>query len=117
MILMAAIALIFYTVIAGYPVIDHISFISALILGALAFASTFSMISAIASKASNSGTLMAVLSFPILIPVIRILVRISLNAIQEQNFMLNAQELLWLLALNIFILIMALILFPYLWRD
>lgn len=117
MLFMAAIALLFYSIVAGFPVVDDLSFISALFLGAIAFASTFSMISAIASKASNNGTLMAILSFPILIPVIKILIRISLNAIQENNFSLNAQDLLYLLALNIFIIVLALILFPYLWRD
>ena len=117
MLFMAAIALLFYSIVAGFPVVDDLSFVSALFLGAIAFASTFSMISAIASKASNNGTLMAILSFPVLIPVIKILIRISLNAIQENNFSLNAQDLLYLLALNIFIIVLALILFPYLWRD
>lgn len=117
MLCMASIALLFYSIVAGFPVIDNLSFFAALVLGAFAFASTFSMISAIASKASNNGTLMAILSFPVLIPVIKILIRISLNAIQENNFSLNAQDLLYLLALNIFIIVLALILFPYLWRD
>jgi len=117
MIFLTAIALLFYTVVAGFPVIDNRSFLLAVISGAIAFASTFSMISAIASKASNSGTLMAILSFPILIPVIKILVRISLNAIQENNFAINAQDILYLLALNVFIIVLALVLFPYLWRD
>ena len=46
---LALIALLFYSIVAGFPVIDNLSFLGALLLGAIAFASTFSMISAIAS--------------------------------------------------------------------
>ncbi|MBC8172279.1 MAG: hypothetical protein H7X71_00110 [Chitinophagales bacterium] len=75
------------------------------------------MISAIAAKAANSGTLMAILSFPILMPILKLLIRVSQNAIIENFFNVNAQDILYLTALNIFIFILALILFPYLWRD
>ncbi|MEZ5013028.1 MAG: hypothetical protein R2794_01925 [Chitinophagales bacterium] len=75
------------------------------------------MISAIAGKASNSGTLMAILSFPMLIPVLIILIRITLKAIAANDGAANAQDLLYLTGLNILIIGMALILFPYLWRD
>lgn len=117
MLLLSAIALAFYSMSAGYPVQDNVSFFLALFAGAVGFASVFSMISAIASKASNSGTLMAVLSFPILIPIIKILIRISLQSLTSESIALNAQDLLYLAALNILIITLAMILFPYLWRD
>lgn len=117
MLFLSAIALVFYSITSGYPIVDNTSFLLALGLGAIALATTFSMISAIASKASNSGTLMAILSFPMLIPILLILIRISLNALQQNDLMLNAQDLLYLLGLNVLIIAMALILFPYLWRD
>ena len=117
MLFLAGIALLFFTVTSGYPMVDNASFILSLILGAIAFATTFSMISAIASKASNSGTLMAILSFPLLIPIIIILIRISLNALQQNNLNVNLQDLLYLAALNVIIIALAMVLFPYLWRD
>lgn len=117
MVFMAVVALVLHSATSGYPVVDSPSFLLSLLLGAIAFATTFSMISAIASKANNSGTLMAILSFPLLIPVLIILIRISLNALQQQNLAINVQDLLYLGALNIMIVGMALILFPYLWRD
>jgi heme exporter protein B len=117
MLFLSAIALVFYSITSGYPIVDNSSFLLALGLGAIALATTFSMISAIASKASNSGTLMAILSFPMLIPILLMLIRISLNALQQNDLMVNAQDLLYLLGLNVLIIAMALILFPYLWRD
>jgi heme exporter protein B len=117
MLFLSAIALLFYSATAGYPMVDDVSFMLSLILGAIAFASVFSMISAIASKASNSGTLMAILSFPLLIPLLIILIRISLNAIKEDNPSVNFQDLLYLSGLNVLVIALAMVLFPYLWRD
>jgi len=117
MVFLAAVALLFYSATAGYPMVDNVSFLLSLVLGAIAFASVFSMISAIASKASNSGTLMAILSFPLLIPILIILIRISLNAIKEDNPSVNFQDLLYLSALNVMVIALAMVLFPYLWRD
>lgn len=117
MLFLSLIAVLFYSFSAGFPVIDNLSFFLALFLGAVSFASVFSMMSAIASKANNSGTLMAILSFPVLIPILKILIRISLNAVTSSEFAVNAQDLLYLLALDVFIITLALILFPYLWRD
>lgn len=114
---LSLLALIFYILIAGFPVVDDTSFFLALLLGAISFASVFSMMSAIASKASNSGTLMAILSFPVLIPILKILIRISLQAITVNEPAVNVQDILYLSALNIFIIAFALVLFPYLWRD
>ncbi len=117
MLFLAALTLAFYSATSGYPVIDNASFLGALALGAIAFATTFSMISAIAAKASNSGTLMAILSFPVLIPILMILIRISLQAIQQNDISVNLQDLVYLAGLNVLIVAMALVLFPYLWRD
>lgn len=117
MLFLTLVTLLLYTGVAGFPVVDNASFFMALALGAIAFASTFSMISAIAAKASNSGTLMAILSFPILIPILLILIRVSINAITENNLAVNLQDLTYLLGLNVMIAALALVLFPYLWRD
>lgn len=117
MLLLAALALAFYAAGAGFPVEDPLSFFIALFLGAVSFASIFSMISAIASRANNSGTLMTILSFPVLLPVLQLLIRISLRCINGGTFSENLQDLLFLAALDVFVIAMALILFPYLWRD
>lgn len=117
MVLMAFLAAVLHAITSGYPIVDSPSFALAMLLGAIAFAAAFSMISAIASKAANGGTLMAILSFPMLIPILMILIRISLNALQTQNLGVNLQDLLYLAALDVMIIALALVLFPYLWRD
>jgi len=75
------------------------------------------MISAIASKAGNNGTLMAILSFPVIIPVILLLIRLSKSAMDgiERSFSYNNMGVL--LAINVIVIATALLLFPFLWRD
>jgi len=117
MVALSALALVLYIGSLGYPVEDSWSFLLTMLMGAIAFAATFTMISAIAGEGSNSGTLTAILAFPILIPVLRILIRVSLQSLVAENLEANLQDILYLLALNVFIAVLALILFPYLWRD
>jgi heme exporter protein B len=75
------------------------------------------MISAIASKAGNNGTLMAILSFPVIIPVILLLIHISKNAMDGLDRSLSYGNIGVLCAINVMVITASLILFPYLWRD
>jgi heme exporter protein B len=87
------------------------------ILGSFSFSTVFTMISAIASKAGNNGTLMAILSFPVIIPVILILIRLSKNAMDGLDRSLSYGDIGVLCAINAIVMATALLLFPYLWRD
>jgi heme exporter protein B len=72
---------------------------------------------AIASKSSNNPALMAILSFPIIIPFLITIIALSLNFSQGVN---DAQNFRYFLAIGGIMAIgitMAYILFPYLWRD
>ena len=82
MLFLVVVGFIIYIILLGNPVEDILMFFFALFLGAIGFSATFTMISSIASKASNSGTLMAILGFPIIIPMLLLLIKISRNAIE-----------------------------------
>jgi heme exporter protein B len=117
MVVLSVIALALYAFSLGFPVTGVSSFLLVMLMGAVAFALTFTMISAIAGSGRNAGTLTAILAFPILLPVLRILIRVSLESLVADDLSANLQDLLYLLALNAFIAVLALVLFPYLWRD
>jgi len=86
-------------------------------MGSISFSTVFTMISAIASKAGNNGTLMAILSFPVIIPVILLLIRISKSAMDGTARSLNYGNIGVLCAINVIVIATSLLLFPYLWRD
>lgn len=106
-----------YSIVLDNPVQDNFIFFINIILGALGFASTFTLISAIASKAGNNGTLMAVLSIPIIIPLILLLMKVSKNAIDGLDAASSYDEIIMMIALNFMIVSLSYILFPYLWRS
>lgn len=108
---------VIYIILLGNPVEDIPLFMFTLLLGAIGFSSTFTMISSIASKASNSGTLMAVLGFPIIIPMLLLLIKISKNAIEGLGRVTIYDEVITLSAIIIIAITTSIILFPYLWRS
>lgn len=117
MLVLTLIALAFYTLVFDYVPEDMGLYFVATILGSLSFSMIFTMISAIASKAGNGGMLMSILSFPVIIPVITMLIKLSKNAIDGLDRSVSLDEIATLLIINVLVAVFALLLFPYLWRD
>ncbi|HEY8783706.1 MAG TPA: heme exporter protein CcmB [Mucilaginibacter sp.] len=115
--LLSMLALLVYMIFFTNTIGDPLYYFLTVLLGSISFSTVFTMISAIASKAGNNGTLMAILSFPVIIPVILLLIRLSKNAMDgiERSFSYGNMGVL--LAINVIVIATALILFPFLWRD
>jgi heme exporter protein B len=106
-----------FSVILGNPVQDQGLFLLNLILGSIGFSASLTMVSGIASKAGNNATLMAILSFPVIIPILLMAIRISKNALDGLDWSVSADKLLALAAINAIVAVTGYILFPYLWRS
>jgi heme exporter protein B len=115
--LLSMLALVVYLVFFTNTIGDPLFYFLAVILGSISFSTVFTMISAIASKAGNNGTLMAILSFPVVIPVILLLIRLSKNAMDGLARNISYTGIGVLLAINVIVVTTALLLFPFLWRD
>lgn len=114
---LSLINLTFYSLFVGNPVQEMSMFIISVVLGSAGFSSVLTMVSAIASKAGNSATLMSILSFPILIPLLITVIRLSKNAIDGLAWSVSSSYVIILAALNVMIVALGLVLFPYLWKD
>jgi len=117
MFFLAGLGLMFYILVMGNPIQDLSLFLVNTALGSLGLSITLTMVSGIAAKADNSHTLMAILSFPILIPILLLVINISKNALDGLGWEASGSELLTLLALNTIVAAVTFILFPYLWRS
>jgi heme exporter protein B len=113
---LSGLCLFVYTVFIGNIILDMVLYIVTLLLGSFGFAALLTMVSAIASKTSNNFTLMAILSFPILLPLLMVLIKLSKNAIDGLNRW-DVNSLFILLFLNVIIVVLSYLLFRYLWRD
>ncbi|UKT64626.1 heme exporter protein CcmB [Pedobacter mucosus] len=118
MLILTTIALGFYSLVFDtFTPPDLLMYYVAVILGAISFSTVFTMVSAIASKSGNGGMLMAILSFPIIIPVLILLIKLSKNAVDGLPWDTSYDEIAMLLAVNVITVSTSLLLFPYLWRD
>ncbi|MEM1121632.1 MAG: ABC transporter permease, partial [Bacteroidota bacterium] len=115
--LLSTLTFLAMTVVYENPVRNMALFWLILFLGSVGFSITFTFISAIASKAANSFTLMAILTFPIVLPILGTLMTLSANALGLINDTAFAKDIYILLAIDGILLGLAIILFPFLWRD
>lgn len=106
-----------FSVILGNPVLDQGLFVLNLVIGSLGFSACLTMVSGIAAKAGSNATLMAILSFPVIIPILLMAIRVSKNALDGLDWSVSADKLVSLLAINAIVGVTAYILFPYLWRS
>jgi len=120
LLLMAILSLLsfgLFLLLLGNQVVNVELFILTLILGSFGLSSILTMVAAIASRASNNFSLMAVLSFPIILPLLLTLMKISSMALAGPEWPGTAGPLVILVTINLAVIILAYLLFPYLWRD
>jgi heme exporter protein B len=115
--LLSLISFIVFTGIFNQKIGSQFWFITNLMMGSLSLAVGQSFLASIASKANNNATLLAVLSVPVMAPLILFLVRISNNAIDAVDSQVIVQDLLALGSINLIIISVSFLLFPYLWRS
>ncbi|HEX8348387.1 MAG TPA: heme exporter protein CcmB [Hymenobacter sp.] len=114
---LSLVGLAVYALVLGNPVQNAALFVGNVMLGALGFATTLTLVSGIAAKATNSSTLMAVLGFPVMIPMLLLLIKVSKNALDGLEFEASRSSLLTLVALNLIVTAISYLLFPFLWRS
>lgn len=117
MLLMSIISLGLFMVLLGNSLQSPFLFIGITCLGGLSLSLVFTFLAAIASKAQQQAALMAIMGFPIIIPQLLLLMKIATPAfatvIQEGWW----QMTLLLIGLDIMVVLLSIILFPFLWKD
>ncbi len=113
----SGVTLVFYSILLENPVQDMELFMTALFLGSIGLAGTLTLVASIASKADNNTTLMAVLSFPILMPLLLMLIALSRNALDGLDRTVSYDKIGVLVALDVMVIALSYLLFPYLWRS
>lgn len=106
-----------YSMLMGNEIQNIPMFLLILLLGSIGISSLLTMVSAISSKANNNFTLMAILSFPILVPILMTIMKISFNAISGSTILYNIKYFSVIAALDVIVIVLAYLLFPYLWQD
>ncbi|HAA11891.1 MAG TPA: ABC transporter permease [Cytophagales bacterium] len=106
-----------YALVLGNPVQDMGLYSLAVIIGCVSFSSALTMLAGIAGKARNNGSLMAIMSFPVVLPILLLVIRIAKNAMDGLDRSESAGYIWVLGAISVILGTLSWILYPYLWRS
>lgn len=118
MIVMSVISLVLFFIFLKNPVNDSLRFTGIVILGGASISLVFTLMSAIAGKAQQNAALIAILGFPVILPQLLLLMKLSKAAFAEvfkEGAVLQLSALI--MGLDSLVVILAIILFPYLWKE
>lgn len=118
MLIMSAISLLLFYIFLSNPLYNSLQFFGIVLLGGASISLVFTLMSAIAAKAQQNAALIAILGFPIILPQLLLLMRLSKAAFGEvfkegMVFQLSAL----IIGLDVLVIAMAAVLFPYLWKE
>ncbi len=116
MLVMSLLSLFLFALFLGNPIEKAGPFIGLVLLGGWSLSLVFTFLAAIAAKAQQNAAIMAVLGFPIIIPQLLLLMRLS-NAAFNPVLTMPYTSVLLLVALDLMVVMLAVILFPFLWKD
>ena len=116
MLLMSFLSIILFSLFLGNPVQKSAQFIGLVMLGGWSLSLVFTFLSAIAAKAQQNAAIMAILGFPIIIPQLMLLMRLA-NTVFSDRTGIPASTLLLIVMLDVLVVMLAVILFPFLWKD
>lgn len=117
MLVMSSMSLLLFVVLMGNPLMRPLQFAGLSILGGISLSLVFTFLAAIASKAQQQAALMAILGFPIIIPQLLLLMKIATIAFSSVIQAGLAQMVLLLIGLDLMVIVLSIILFPFLWKD
>jgi len=117
MLLMSLLSLAVFTLLLGNPLENGMAFVGITILGGVSLSLVFTFLAAIAAKAQQQAALMAIMGFPLIIPQLLLLMKVSTIAFSSvvQNGLW--QMVLLLMGLDLLVIVLSIILFPFLWKD
>lgn len=98
----------------GFPFPDALSVLPVAAAGGAGLAASLTLVSALAAAARQRTTLMAVLSFPLLFPMLLALIRLSQKTAEDLS---TGQDWRFILGMTGLQVGLSWLLFPYLWRE
>jgi heme exporter protein B len=110
MIVMSLVSMLLFMLLMGNPINNPWTFTGIVCLGGCSLSLVFTFLAAIAA-------MMAIMGFPLIIPQLMLLMKISSVAFADVIQAGLAQLVALLAGLDILVILLAVILFPFLWKD
>jgi len=116
--IMSLISILLFFVFLGNPTSSTITFLCIVFIGGSGISLVFTLMSAIAAKAQQNAALVAIMGFPVILPQLMLLMKLSKVAFAEvfrNEAVLQLVGLTFLM--NCMVIVLAVILFPFLWKE
>ena len=110
MFVMTLVTLLLFAVLLDWPIMNTMLFVLISSVGSISLSVVFTFLSAIAARAQQNAALMAILGFPLVTPVLMILSKLAASALSPVYVEV-------LVALDVLVVALGLILFPFLWQE
>lgn len=117
MILMSLVSLVLFRLLLGDPLQNPWKFVGIVSLGGCSLSLVFTFLAAIAARAQQNAAMMAIMGFPLIIPLLLVLMKLSNTAFADVLQAGLWQLVLLVAGLDILVIALAIILFPFLWKD
>lgn len=117
---LTAITLLVYGIFLGFAPLEKANmelYIYTLLLGSGGFAAILTFMSLLAVRANTGNSLTAILSIPLLIPLIISVNELCALAINGLPISMASTSLMVAGAVDVLVIALAFLLFPYLWRE
>lgn len=115
-IFLTIVVILTFTVLFGNPVKDYPLFFKGLLLGTLGISSVFTFVSSVSGAGSSNGTMMSILSLPLVLPSVLLMERITAVAMRLIQDSTIGKDLYILASIDLLIIGMIVLIFPSLWK-
>ncbi len=118
--LLNLVSVLFFLLFFGTEVlqsVDWLQFLLGLLLGSTGLGLSLTFVAGIAFKSEGGVGLVAILGFPVIMPLLITIVRHTTSALEGASATQNGLNLMVLLVLNVVSFVLSYVLFPYLWRE
>lgn len=105
-----------FTILFGNPVKEYGLFLQGLFLGVLGISSIFTFVSSVSGAGSSNGTMMSILSLPLVLPSVLLMERITAVAMRLIQDTAIVKDLYILASIDLLIIGMVIFIFPSLWK-
>lgn len=115
-IFLTVVIILTFTVLFGNPIKFYGLFINGMLLGILGISSIFTFVSSVSGAGSSNGTMMSILSLPLVLPNVLLMERITAVAMRSIHDSAIDKDLYILASIDLLIIGMIILIFPTLWK-
>ncbi len=116
LIILSGVTILVYFFFFGNPIREITLFVTALGCGSFGFSVVFTFISAISMQAKNSALLIPVLGFPLVLPLLMTLIKISASGLALLSDTSVWQDVGLIVAIDLVLVSLLIFLFPYIYK-